>query len=195
MSRSLRPARPARQPPPGRGRPARVQHHELGTSAVLAVAPAEAGQDRELLLELRLTDERSPSPTPVEVPLGCELDEGLPDGGEADAPPLRQPLFRREPRAGRRRSATISWRTRSWICRCNGTNEPLCTLGTVIQLSPPRFFASGLTTERRCRHLLRLPTFDPLASPVANSCLQIIISLSTPPGSYRCGQAWSHPLT
>ena len=68
---------------------------------MLAVAPAEAGQDRELLLELRLTDERAPSPTPVEVPLRCELDEGLPDGGEADTPPLRQLLFRREPRTGK----------------------------------------------------------------------------------------------
>ena len=64
------------------------------------VTSGEAGQDRDLLLELGLADEGPPPPTPVEVALGGEMDEGLADGREADAPLLCQGTLRRQSATG-----------------------------------------------------------------------------------------------
>src|SRR6516162_9683435 len=61
------------------------------------MAPGEAGQVRDLLLELGLADEGPSPPAPVEVALGGKMHEGLADGREADAPLLSQHTLRRQP--------------------------------------------------------------------------------------------------
>ena len=103
-----------------------------------------------------------PRPRPsVEVALGCQIHECLPDWCDADAPPLRKPALRREPRAGSEAARDDLLVHQIVDLPVQGHERASVQARNGHPIIAAALLAGGLATERRCRHLLRLPTFDP----------------------------------